>query len=304
VYSNGQGPTTVQVYVTDSQGCNAQATATIAVRAIQPPTITAPLELCPYASGDLSVSAPAEGGAWQYVSWNVTNGYFQSDYYPYQSSYANGPNVRVYSNGQGPTTVQVYVTDSQGCSTQATTTIGVKQITAPPITAPASVCTGVNATASINGSWAWVNWSISNGSFVVNGVQQPWASGPSAAFVADGSGPVTLYATVSDAENCRGSSTATVAITGAVPAISVAKQPIPRNTTDTAQIDSSYTTVQWSIVNGTIVSGANSSSVTFQADGSGPVTLSVTASTASGCSGTASVQYSIEGPTLVIDGMA
>src|SRR5205823_3466183 len=131
--SDGSGDVVLTVNVTDAGGCPSSNSVTIPLHSISSPTITAPLELCPFSSGGISVSAPAGGGAWQYVSWNVTNGYFQSNTYPYQTSYADGPNVRVYSNGQGPTTVQVYVTDVQGCDTQATKTIGVRSIQPPTI---------------------------------------------------------------------------------------------------------------------------------------------------------------------------
>src|SRR5215831_6127535 len=71
------------------------------MRTIAPPVITAPANICPNGNGTASVAPPAEGGQWQYVSWQITNGYFTTNYYPYQSTYASDPTVQFYADGSG-----------------------------------------------------------------------------------------------------------------------------------------------------------------------------------------------------------
>src|SRR5205823_10381564 len=92
--SNGNGPVILTVYANDSLGCNAPPASTqVALRTIPEPTITtATPTVCPYASSTASIQPPAEG-SWTYVNWTITNGYFPSTQYPYQTTYASGTDV-------------------------------------------------------------------------------------------------------------------------------------------------------------------------------------------------------------------
>src|SRR5258706_107699 len=213
-HSSASAPIQLSVHATDAQSCVADATATVGLRNIAPPVITAPTNICPNGNGTASVAPPAEGGDWQYVNWQITNGWFNSNNYPYQTTYASGPTVQFYPNGSGlPVTLTADGTDSQYFHGQSSVTIGMRSIAAPVITAPTQVCpNGGFETAGVpppaeGRDWQYVTWQITNGWFNTNyyPYQVTYASGPTVQFYPDGSGrPVTLTADGTDSQYCHG----------------------------------------------------------------------------------------------------
>jgi large repetitive protein len=311
--SNGSGPVTLTVYATDSFGCNAPpASAQVTLRSIPEPTIaTATTNLCPYASSTASIQPPAEG-SWTYVSWSITNGYFPTSTYPYQSNYANGTNVSFTSNGSGPVTLTVYATDNLGCNAPpASAQVTLRSIPAPVITTAAlSLCRYATSTASVappaEGSWTYVNWSIKNGSFQTNQYpyQSTYANGTNVTFTADGNGPVTLTVQASDSFGCMAPAASKQVTLRTIPApvITTAASSLCRYATSAASVappaEGSWTYVNWNITNGLFQSNqypyqstnASGPNVTFSPDGNGPVTLTVQASDSFGCMAPAASQ--------------
>jgi D-lyxose ketol-isomerase len=304
--SNGNGPVTLTAWVMDSFGCSAPvATKDVTLRSIPAPAITTgTTNLCPYASSTASVQPPAEGN-WTNVSWNITNGYFPSNQYPYQLPYASGTNVTFTSNGNGPVTLTAWATDSFGClAPVASAQVTLRSIPAPTITTAAtSVCQYATSTASVQppaeGSWTNVSWNITNGYFPTNQYpyQSSYASGTNVSFTANGSGPVTLTAWASDSLGCL-APVATKQVTLRTipqPAIITASPSLCRFATSTASVappaEGSWTYISWNITNGSFQTNsypyqstsASGPNVTFNADGNGPVTLTVQASDSFGC---------------------
>ncbi|HEY2094264.1 MAG TPA: hypothetical protein VGJ81_20540, partial [Thermoanaerobaculia bacterium] len=314
VYPDGSGqPVTLHVRVTDNQYCMADATTTIGVRTIAPPVITAPAQVCPSGTGgDLSVADPAEGGMWSNVQWDVTNAYFSGTSYPYQptqTTYGNG--VHFYPDGSNqPITVRVRVTDGQYCGNEATTTIAMRSIAPPVITAPAQVCpsgTGGDlsvATPAEGGQWSNVQWDVTNAYF--SGTSYPYQPtqttyGNGVHFYPDGSNqPITVRVRVSDDQYCGSEATTTVAMaTLAPPDIHLNMPDIcPAGAYNSASIDDpptgSWMNITWSVDHGTISSGPNNNYMYFNADSSGiaPV-VHVTVQDDRGCMASSQATVSI-----------
>src|SRR6185503_1729156 len=86
--SNGQ-PATVTAVATDTYGCTATATTSVAVRSIPPPTLhLMSLETCPGSENSAYIDSPDPQnpyGSWSNVQWSVTNGTIT-----YQSNYSVG----------------------------------------------------------------------------------------------------------------------------------------------------------------------------------------------------------------------
>ena len=316
-YADGTGPVTLSVHGYTNTGCNSpEGTKTLQLRAASAPTITtSAAAVCPYSNATASVAPPAEG-TWQYVSWSITGGMFRNNSYPYggDTTYANGENVTFYANGNGPVTLHAFAYDSFGCnSPEATKTVNIRTVAAPAINvASPSICSYTDSTASVappaEGSWQYVSWSITGGSFrgPYPGSTQSYANGENVTFYADGSGPVTLHAFAYDSLGCNSpEATATVNLrTIAAPAINVAAPAVCAFSDSTASIAppavGSWTYVSWSISGGSFrgpypgstQSYANGETVTFFADGSGPVTLHAFGYDSLGCNspeGTATV---------------
>jgi hypothetical protein len=304
--ANGNGPVTLTAFARDSYGCAApNATKQVTLRTIPAPTITtATTTLCPYATSTASVQPPAEG-SWAYVSWSITNGYFPTNTYPYQASYASGTNVSFTSNGNGPVTLTVQASDNFGCmAPPASAQVTLRSIPQPTITtATPSVCPYATSTASIQppaeGSWTYVSWSITNGYFPTNTYpyQASYADGTNVTFTANGSGPVTLTVQASDSFGCMApAATKQVALrTIPEPVITTVSSSLCRYATSTASVapptEGSWTYISWSITNGSFPTNqypyqstsASGPNVTYTADGNGTVTLTVQASDSFGC---------------------
>jgi hypothetical protein len=315
-YGDGSGsPIQLRVRTIDFQYCEAESTATVAMRAIAPPVISAPSAICPNGSATASVAPPAEGGAWNYVSWQITNGHFGWD--PYsggQRTSWSGESAVFYGDGSGlPIELRVRAIDFQYCESASATTVAMRTIAAPVISAPTEMCPNGSATASVappaeGGAWNYVSWQITNGHFgwdPYSGGQRTSTSGEAPVFYADGSGlPVELRARTIDFQYCEAESTKSVAVVPVQPDIQVTPQPVPLEGPATASVAGSFTYYSWQIERGTFVGGTSSSSVTFQADGTGPVKLRVTVDDGMGCSGTHEELFFLEGQPLSIDGPA
>jgi hypothetical protein len=108
--SNGAGPVELTVKVTEERGCQSQASVTVPLRTIPPPTIEVyEPQICPNSPmGDFaSVMPPPAGITYQTYEWSIINGTL-----PYGNTSSS---VSFLSNGAGPVELSVKVTESYGC---------------------------------------------------------------------------------------------------------------------------------------------------------------------------------------------
>ncbi|HEX2831633.1 MAG TPA: hypothetical protein VHW00_01385 [Thermoanaerobaculia bacterium] len=296
--SNSPEPVVLRVNAMDSLGCySPEGTKTISRRTIAAPQIVTSTELtCEMGMYDATVAAPAEG-TWQSVYWNIQNGVFMNNEYPYESTYANGPNVRFRSNSPEPVVLTVNAMDSFGCySPQATKSIGRRSIAAPVIvTSSPAVCANAATSATVEapaeGSWQSMSWSITNGAFQTPDYPytSPYAYGLNVTFVANGNGPVTLSVNGTDSYGCYApNGTKEVPLGGGTVDITTAASvcgPVPTPATIAA---GTWESVTWTILGGTFDGGATSASgpsVIWTANPSASsVELNVTANDPNGCS--------------------
>src|SRR5204862_379904 len=192
-----------------------------------------------YAWANATASAqPPAGGAWASVNWSITNGSFQTQNYPYQSTYASGTDVTFSANGSGPVTLTVYAYDSFGCAAPpATKQVALRTVPEPTITtATPTLCPYASSTASI----------------------QPPAegSGTYVTFSANGSGPVTLTVYANDSFGCAAPPATKQVTLRSIPepTITTATPTICSYASSTASIqppaEGSWNYVNWTITNG------------------------------------------------------
>jgi hypothetical protein len=294
-YADSSGlPVIVHVRATDGQYCEAQATKSVAIRTIAPPVIHAPAEVCPgFGSGTLSLDPPAEGGAWQYVYWELTNAWFANSTHT-----SSEPTPLFYADSSGlPVIVHVRASDGQYCEAQATKNIAIRTIAPPVINAPAEICAGFGSgTLSLDppaegGAWQYVYWELTNAWFA-NSTHT--SSDPNPVFYADSSGlPVIVHVRASDGQYCEAQATKNIAIrTIAPPVIDAPAELCPGMGSGTASIappaeGGAWQYVYWEITNGSFSGGANTTSepspVFFMGMSGQPVVLHVRVTDGQGC---------------------
>ena len=267
-YPDGSGPVQLQVTVTNASGCQTTASASVPLKTIPPPVITAPAEVCPLGSGTASV--PPD---YQYYDWTIVNGSIGSAT-PYSNS------IVFYPNGNGPMQLSVRVLSPDYCEATANATVQLKTIPAPVITAPTEVCPLGSGTASVPPDYQYYDWTIVNGSI---GSPQPYSN--SIVFYPDGNGPMQLSVRVLSPDYCEVTANATVQLKTIPPPVITPFEPeVCPNNSSFASVPADYQYYSWTITNGTITSGDTSPTVYFTAGSSGPVTLNVTVTDAGYCS--------------------
>ncbi|HET7433613.1 MAG TPA: hypothetical protein VFN10_02750, partial [Thermoanaerobaculia bacterium] len=296
-HGNGNGPITLQVTAEDSFGCTSPPAAVqVALRTIAEPVIQTVTQVCPYARATATLRAPAEG-TWNIVSWSITNGSFITPYG--NASWANGESVDYYGNGNGPITLQVTAEDSFNCtSPPAGVQVAIRTIAEPVIDTVTQVCPNSTATATVRapaqGTWDLVAWSITNGSFITPTGPSSWTNGETVTYRGNGNGPITLQVTAQDSFGCTSPPGVAQVAMRTIPApvidtIARVCPNVPTTATVRAPAEGSWDLVAWSITNGSFVtqngssSWTNGLSVTYVANGAGPVTLQVTAADNLGC---------------------
>lgn len=261
--ASGLSAGTYTVTVTDALGC----TGTVSVTITQPIAITASTSSSPAlcnggSTGSATVSATGGAGNYTYA-WSPSGG---------NGSSAGNLSAQIYT---------VTVTDGNGCTTSATTSVTQPSAITLPGSHTNELCNGGN-TAS-----AWVNPSGGTGTYTY-----AWSSGGNAAtenFLQVGNYTVT----VTDANNCTASQT--FAITEP-PAISI-------STSSTASIcNSSNGSVTANVSGGTGTytyswnpGNFNTASVNNLSAGN----YSLTVSDQNGCTSTATVTVNSSGAPLV-----
>ena len=283
-FADGSGPVTLTYTGHESHGCSVTNNVSIPLTAVTPPTIdVSNTPVCPTASTQAYAWGPA-GANWTAFQWSIQHGVIDSA--------ANSNPVSFHGDGSGqPIVLSVLATNSGGCTAQASRTIEIKTIPAPVIDVNYSpACPNTTNYAYVgsgaSGPWASVVWSVTNGTILQN-------NGSYLNFSADGSGPVTLSAIVTDANGCSATSTRTVELKTITPQLSVEYSSSPANVANSAWVippaTGGYGAWLWSIEHGTFDSPSNDSYVTFHADGSGTVHLTLTVTDNNGCTGTSSI---------------
>ena len=206
--ADGSGDVTLSVTVTDSNGCASSGSTTVTLRTIPPPTLHAyPDAVCPGGFASAYIDPPDPNNSWMpwaNVHWTIANGTITND---------RGTSVDFTTNpAGGEATISVTATDSQGCSSSASSTYLVRSIPPPVLHAyPDAICPGGFASAYIdppdpNGtwmSWANVHWTITNGTITNDrGTSIDFTSNPAG-------GPATITVTATDSQGCSNSATTT-----------------------------------------------------------------------------------------------
>ena len=191
-----------QVKVTDSKGCTATATTNLVVNAKPSFTASNNGPLCVGANLDLQSNPTGGSGVYSSFNWTGPNSFSSSleDPTPFPVTVANAG------------TYQVTVTDNQGCSATASTTLSISSNNAPSITAASNspLCGGnllaLSSTPSIGTppylafSWAGPN------NFSAN-QEDPTP------FIVFSNGSGVYSVTVTDTKNCKGTASVSVNVT-------------------------------------------------------------------------------------------
>ncbi|MCC6411066.1 MAG: HYR domain-containing protein, partial [Saprospiraceae bacterium] len=191
-----------QVKVTDGAGCTATATTTVVVNT--KPTLVASSNAPLCTGGLLSLQSTATGNLLNAVyNWigpnNFTSG--QEDPTPFTVTLIN---AGAYS---------VTITDLNGCSASAVTSVAVSSLPSPSITATSNspVCGGTNlilTSTATGGSGVYANFAWSGPNNFTSAQEDPTP------FVVYTNGAGTYNVTVTDSKNCKASTTVAVAVTG------------------------------------------------------------------------------------------
>ena len=259
---------TFSVQVTDGSGCTSAASAPVTVTVNPAPAATitpsGPTTFCTGGSVTLTASS---GDAWLWSNGETTQS--------------------ITVNAAGSYSVDV---TSGGCTASSTpVSVTVNPLPSVTITGPTATCASTAVVLDAGPGFASYLWT--NGATT----QQITVSPASTA---------TYGVTVTNGSGCAASDTHTVTVTPAPTTVITAPSSVCESSGGhTASVPSQPgATYAWSITNGTITSAANTSSITFAAGPTGPLTLNV-AVTSGSCvvSGTKSVAVATF-PTVTITG--
>jgi hypothetical protein len=263
------------------------------------------VHIVPQPSAEISVNASAcsgafdaavpDGGVGALYEWSIENGAIIAGAGTRQITFvpADGNDV----------TLDVTVTEYfRGCSNQGSYTGQFVPGDGPQIVLDrTSACPGSTVQASISGTYASINWSVTNGWITQD-------NGNSITFqFSGGSGPANVAVSVSNGQGCSAYDAADVAVSSIdPPTITVDKPSVcPSFGVVTATIDGNWSNIYWSPWNGEILSqNGNSVTVRSTSQTSG-IELTAYVTDAEGCNAmTNSVQIplrTVTPPTITVD---
>jgi hypothetical protein len=289
------GAKTVSVNYTNGSGCSAVSPTSypVSVVALPVPTISGPAAPCVGVAGQVYTTEAGQSG----YTWAVSAGGTINS--------GSGTNsISVTWTTTGAKNVTVNYTSPGGC-TAATPSIYNLTVNALPVvalTGTTSVCAGSTGNVyTTDAGMSNYTWAISGGVITAGGI-----SGSNTATVtwnAAGAGSISVNYT--NGNGCTASSATSLGVT--INAI-----PVPVVSGDTTAIINTaghvYLTAPgqysyaWSIVGGTIDSGQGTNSVSVTWTSLGAQSLSVSATSASGCTGnSASYGVSVSGVPATLD---
>ncbi|HYH08508.1 MAG TPA: hypothetical protein VEK11_15740, partial [Thermoanaerobaculia bacterium] len=280
-FAEGSTPVELTVSAIDSNGCLAPAASrTVEIRQIDAPVISTSAVVCAGVETTASVGAPA-AGTWSTVTWTITGGRFLDRYTGQDlgTTTTNSGSAIYVADAVGTVTLTARGIDMNGCPSPAASYTAMVQSAAPPvIQADNAVCANTDRTASVSGSWSTANWTITGGTFA-NGTTS--ATGTSVTYRADGSEEtVTFTVNAINWDGCA-ASTATHSVIVeemSAPTIETVAETCVFQPVTATLSGTTWSTGLWTIAGGRFQDGstsANSTSVTFHADGTGDITLTV-----------------------------
>ncbi len=195
--ANPASTTSYTVHVTDISGCSGTATVTITVNLLPVVAISSPTSIC---SGS-NTALNASGGV--IYLWSPSTGL------------SNTSISNPVANPVANTNYSVIVTDANGCSSSATTSVAVNPLPVVGVNPNDSICPGsnlqLNATGGINYLWNPAS-GLSN-----SNISNPLAS----------PGATTNYTvTVTDANSCSSSASTSVTVNPSVAVVMSSNQTI------------------------------------------------------------------------------
>jgi gliding motility-associated-like protein len=243
------------VTVTDSNGCTGTDNFTVSLNANLSPTITGDAAFCAGDNGQLDAGAGYATYLW--------------------STSATTQNITVNATG----TYSVTVADSGGCSGTDSFEVVVNPNPTPNVAGDLSICAGQSTTLTASG-----------------GVDYIWNNGAGNAAVATVSPLATTpyQVTVTDANGCSNTASATVAVNTAVAPVLNGDTNICNGDCTTLNVAGTYSTYSWS-------SGQNSASINVCPTAN--TTYNVTVTDANGCTNSGTINVTIDSnPTPSIGG--
>ena len=246
--SGDMGPTTAAfnggtytVTVTDSQGCTASTSIAVTEYPNPTPTIAGDLDFCNGASTTLN--APAGFAAY---SWTPSG---------------NTQNISVNNAG----VYTVIVTDQNGCTGSASTTVIVYNNPTPTIAGDLDFCSGGNTTLTAPAGFSSYAWTPANNTSTITA-----------------SAAGNYIVTVTDTNGCTGSTFAIVTVLPNPTPTVTGDNTICAGETTTFDAGSGYTNYAWT-------PAANSQSITASAAG----TYTVTVTDNNGCVGSGNIVLNV-----------
>ncbi len=286
------GTFTVNVTITDANGCTSTCNKVVTVNANPACSIAGATTVCANSTGN-TYSAPAGMSAY---SWAVTgNGTIIGA--------ANTSTVTVTAGASGLYTMNVTVTNSNGCTSVCVQQVTVNATPTCSISGANSVCT--NSTGNVYSATAGMSsysWGIS-GSGSIGGS----TTGSSVTVTAGGSGTYTVSVTITAANGCTSTCSQPVTINGLPSATIIGPPPSPGPSNDTLCGGHTYvftgppgmSAYQWNVSsNGTITGSATGSSVMITVNSNILTVLSMTVyltvTDANGCTKTGTINKDIQ----------
>ncbi|MBI5764164.1 MAG: hypothetical protein HZA51_11620 [Planctomycetes bacterium] len=266
--ANATGPVVLTVDVNRS-GCSCHGTLTLNIKPAPICTITAATP-CPDSTGNTASVADAGVGA-TYV-WTITGGTLTA---------GQGTSSITYTaNASGTVVFTVVVTAANGCFCEGTLSVTIRATLDCTITAVAPCPNSTGNTASVPdaGVGATYAWTITGGTITAG------QGTNTIAYTANASGAVVLTVEVTrNGCSCRG--TLTLQIFAALDCTITAAAPCPNSIGNTASVPDAGVgaTYAWVLTGGTITAGQGTRTITYTANASGAVVLTVDV-TKNGCS--------------------
>ena len=243
------GGQTYTVTVTDANGCTQTAGFTIALAPVPAPVVTQLPYTC---NGQITLDA---GPGFATYAWS------------------NGLNAQ-FSIVNQPGTYTVTVTSNLACPGTATTQVSIPPNPVASITGGTSFCVGSSTVLTAPAGFSAYVWAGPNG-FTANS-QEPTVNGPG-----------TYTVTVTNADGCTATASATVQTGSLSPALE-SNEVFCQGTSLTIVVSGNYAAYLWS-------DGSNKSSLTVSQVG----VYTVTVTDAAGCTGTATSQVLAVPPASV-----
>lgn len=265
---------TLNVTVTNANGCTSNSSKIVTINALPNATITTAAAVCTGSTGNAASVADAGVGAT--YNWTVTGG-----------TIAGTPpfgNAITYTAGAGPSvTIDVTVTNANGCVSSSSTVVTVNPLPSSTITTAPAVCDGTpghSASVPSAGAGASYAWTVTGGT--INSGQNTTTISYTA-----GAGPtITVSVTVTNANGCVSTSQAVVNVNPNPGCAITSSDAVCSGTTGhnafvtDAGVGATYS---WTVTGGTLTAGQGTTSITYTAGTGLSVTLAVTVTDSNGC---------------------